>query len=416
MTRTILLHKIRKIERRGFLYYKRRIYLDKILPFVGTPMIKVITGMRRTGKSVLLRQIAEILKKRGEKTCLINMELMANHRLRDPVVLYRHIIQKNVSAVIIDEVQDITGWEEVTASLLAEGNTDIYISGSNAGILSTDLASRIAGRYIEFRVYPLGLEEFMQFRGSDAGTLEDEFWLYLKLGGMPGIHSMDLSSEVIYQYLNSVLDTVILNDVIIRNNIRSAALLESIFRFLADNIGSLYSAKRIADYLSSHGRKTSASTVIDYVKYMVDACALHDVKRFDLRGKRQLAYTGKAFLSDLSFRHTVSGYREGAVSGFLENIVFMELLRRGYSVSIGTVADSEIDFVAEKGDSTLYLQVAYLMVSEETINREFSSLEAIPDNYPKLVLSMDKSFPSRGGIKQVYLPEFLIHPDRFIQN
>jgi len=381
---------------------------------MGTPMIKVITGMRRTGKSVLLRQVAEVLKERGEKTCVINMELMANHRFRDPVVLYNHIREMNVSVVIIDEVQDISAWEEVTASLLAESGTDIYISGSNAGMLSTNLASRIAGRYIEFRVYPLGLEEFIQFRGSNAGSLEEEFWLYLKLGGMPGIHSMDLSSDVIYQYLNSIMDTVILNDVIIRNNIRSADLLESIFRYLADNIGSLYSGKRIADYLSSHGRKTSANTVIDYVKYMVDACALHDVKRFDLRGKRQLAYTSKAFLTDLSFRHTIFGYREGAVSGFLENIVFMELLRRGYSVNIGTVADREIDFVAEKGDSTLYLQVAYLLASEETLNREFSSLEAVPDNYPKVVLSMDKNITSRNGIKQVYLPEFLIHPDRII--
>lgn len=396
------------------MYYKRRMYLDRILPFMGTPMIKVITGMRRTGKSVLLRQINALLKERGEKTCLINMELMENHRFRDPVILYNHIRQMDVSAVLIDEVQDITGWEEVTASLLAEGETDIYISGSNASMLSTDLATRIAGRYIEFKVYPLGLEEFIQFRGNEAGSLEEEFWLYLKLGGMPGIHSMDLSAEVIYQYLNSVLDTVILNDVIIRNNIRSPALLESIFRFLADNIGSVYSGKRISDYLSSHGRKTTVNTVIDYVKYMVDACALHDVKRFDLRGKRQLAYTGKAFLTDISFRHTIFGYREGAVAGFLENIVFMELLRRGYSVYVGTIANKEIDFVAEKGDSTLYLQVAYLLAEEKTLKREFSILEAIPDNYPKLVLSMDKNIPPRNGIKQVYLPEFLIDPDRFI--
>ncbi len=396
------------------MYYKRRMYLDRILPFMGTPMIKVITGMRRTGKSVLLRQINALLKERGEKTCLINMELMENHRFRDPVILHNHIRQMDVSAVLIDEVQDITGWEEVTASLLAEGETDIYISGSNASMLSTDLATRIAGRYIEFKVYPLGLEEFIQFRGNEAGSLEEEFWLYLKLGGMPGIHSMDLSSEVIYQYLNSVLNTVILNDVIIRNNIRNAALLESIFRFLADNIGSVYSGKRISDYLSSHGRKTTVNTVIDYVKYMVDACALHDVKRFDLRGKRQLAYTGKAFLTDISFRHTIFGYREGAVAGFLENIVFMELLRRGYSVYVGTIANKEIDFVAEKGDSTLYLQVAYLLASEDTMKREFSILEAIPDNYPKLVLSMDKNIPPRKGIKQVYLPEFLIDPNRFI--
>ena len=378
------------------------------MPFIGAPMIKVITGMRRTGKSVLLRQVDELLRGQGEKTCFINMELMENHHLRDHAILYKHIKQIDPSVLIIDEVQDIAGWEEVTASLLAQGGIDIYLSGSNASMLSTDLASRIAGRYVEFKVYPLGLEEFIEFRGAEAGSLEEEFWLFLRLGGMPGIHSMDISSEVVSQYLSSILDTVILNDVVIRNGIRSAALLESIFRYLADNIGSLYSGKRISDYLCSHGRKTTPNTVIDYVKFLVNACALHDVNRFDLRGKKQLSYTGKAFLTDLSFRHTIFGYREGAISGFLENIVFMELLRRGYSVYIGTLADREIDFVAEKGDSTLYLQVAYLLASEETLNREFSALEAIQDNHPKMVLSMDRNIPGRNGIRQVYLPEFLI--------
>ncbi len=396
------------------MYYKRRIYLDRILPFIGTPMIKVITGMRRTGKSVLLRQIEKVLQQQGKKTCFINMEIIENFRFRDSILLYNHIKNLDVSAVIIDEVQDVVGWEEVTASLLAEGFTDIYLSGSNANILSTDLASKISGRFIEFRVYPLGLEEFIQFRDNEAKSLEEEFWLYLKLGGMPGIHSMDLSSEIVYQYLNSLLDTVILNDVIIRNNIRSAALLESVFRFLADNIGSIYSGKKISDFLGSHGRKTTANTVIDYVKFLVNACALHDVKRFDLRGKRQLVYSSKAFLTDLSFRHTIFGYREGAISGFLENIVFMELLRRGYSVFVGSIGDKEIDFVAEKGDSTIYIQVAYLLASENTLNREFSALEIIPDHYPKLVLSMDKNIPARNGIKQVYLPEFLINPERFL--
>ena len=378
------------------------------MPFIGAPMIKVITGMRRTGKSVLLRQVDELLRGQGEKTCFINMELMENHHLRDHAILYKHIKQIDPSVLIIDEVQDIAGWEEVTASLLAQGGIDIYLSGSNASMLSTDLASRIAGRYVEFKVYPLGLEEFIEFRGAEAGSLEEEFWLFLRLGGMPGIHSMDISSEVVSQYLSSILDTVILNDVVIRNGIRSAALLESIFRYLADNIGSLYSGKRISDYLCSHGRQTTPNTVIDYVKFLVNACALHDVNRFDLRGKKQLSYTGKAFLTDLSFRHTIFGYREGAISGFLENIVFMELLRRGYSVYIGTLADREIDFVSEKGDSTLYLQVAYLLASEETLNREFSALEAIQDNHPKMVLSMDRNIPGRNGIRQVYLPEFLI--------
>lgn len=291
---------------------------------------------------------------------------------------------------------------------------DIYISGSNAGMLTSDLTSKISGRYIELRVYPLGLEEFIQFRGDEAGLLEEEFWQYLKYGGMPGIHSMDLTAEVVYQYLKSVLDTVILNDVIIRNSVRNAALLESLLNFLSDNIGSLNSGKRISDHLNSLGRKTTVSTVIDYIQYLVNAFALHNVKRFDLREKRQLAYTGKVYLNDLSFRHAIFGYREGAISGFLENIVYMELLRRGYSVYIGNIADKEVDFVAEKGELTVYLQVAYLLASAETMEREFSCLEAIPDNYPKLVLSMDRNIPSRKGIKQVHIPEFLLNPEKYL--
>lgn len=382
---------------------------------MGTPLIKVITGMRRTGKSVFLRQVAEMLRERGDNTQLINMELMENHRFRDPVTLHRHIRKLKASAIIIDEVQDIENWEEVVASLLAEGGRDIYISGSNAAMLTSDLASKISGRYIELRIYPLGLAEYIQFRGDAAESPEEEFVNYLKFGGMPGIHAMELSEEVVYQYLQSVFDTVILNDVIIRNGVRNAALLESLVHFLADNIGSLYSGKSISDYLTSTGRKTTAGTVIEYIQYLVSAFALHNVKRFDLRGKRQLAYTGKAYLSDVSIRHSMLGYREGAISGFLENIVYMELLRRGYTVYAGNIAEREVDFMALKDSSTCYLQVAYLLASPETIEREFKALDMIPDNYPKMVLSIDKSIPPRKGIKQVYIPDFLMDPEGYLR-
>ncbi len=396
-------------------YHKRKIYQDRLEPFIGAPLIKVITGMRRTGKSVFLRQVSDILLDRGENPLLINMELMENHRFRDLGVLHEHITRLDPSAVIIDEVQDIENWEELAASLLAEGGMDIYLSGSNAGMLTSDLASKISGRYVQLRIYPLGLAEYIQFRGDDAGHLEDVFQEYLRFGGMPGIHSMELKEEVIYQYLKSVLDTVVLNDVIIRNGVRNAALLESVLDFLADNIGSLYTGKSIADYLTSAGRKTTAGTVIEYVSFLVNAFALHHVKRFDLRGKRQLAYTGKAYLNDLSFRHAIFGYRGGAVSGFLENIVYMELLRRNYAVYVGSLADREVDFVAEKDGNTFYLQVAYLLASPETVEREFSALRTIPDNYPKMVLSMDRNIPSRTGINQIYIPDFLIDPNKYLR-
>ena len=365
--------------------------------------------MRRVGKSVFLRQVTDLIEARGGNPLYLNMELIENHRFREMDVLYRYIREfPDLSALLIDEVQDIKGWEELVASLLAEGGIDIYISGSNAGMLASELASSISGRYVELHIYPLGLAEFMQFRGEDSGSLPEEFGLFLRLGGMPGIHSMQLTTEVVYQYLGSVMDTVILNDVIMRNSIRSIPLLESVFSFLVDNVGSLHSGKSIADYMRSHGRTTTAGTVIDYIRNLADAYAIYNLKRFDIRGKKLLSYTKKAYLSDLSFRHALFGFRDGAISGFLENIVCLELMRRDYTVFVGESGNREIDFIAEKGDETVYVQVAYHLASPDTIEREFSVLESIRDNYPKIVLSMDRDFPSRNGISHAYLPEFLV--------
>lgn len=390
------------------MYYKRRIYLERIQPFIDAPLIKVITGMRRVGKSVFLKQVTDLIRARGGTPLYLNMELIDNQRFRDMDVLYRYIKEfPELSALLIDEVQDIRGWEKLTASLLAEGGMDIYISGSNAGMLASELASSISGRYVELHIYPLGLAEFMQFRGEGSGSLQEEFELYLRLGGMPGIHSMQLTTEVVYQYLGSVMDTVILNGVIKRNSIRSVPLLESVLSFLADNVGSLYSGKSIADYMRSCGRTTTAGTVIEYIRNLADAYAIYKVKRFDLRGKKLLSYSEKAFLSDLSFRHALFGYRDGAISGFLENIVCLELLRRNFTVFAGESGNKEIDFIAEKGDETVYIQVAYHLASPDTIEREISALESIKDNYPKMVLSMDREFPSRSGIRHAYLPEYL---------
>jgi len=392
------------------LHYKRSLYLDRIRPFIGSPVVKVITGMRRVGKSVFLGQVADMVRSINPETKIlsINMELMENRQYRDGMLLHRMITDQGTGmALFLDEVQDITGWEEVVSSLLARGGIDVYITGSNAQMLSSELATKIAGRYVEFQIYPLGLSEFIEFRGDGAGSLEEEFHLYLRFGGMPALHSMQLSWEVICQYLQSVKDTVLLNDVISRNSIRNIPLLESVFAFLADNIGSLFSAKRIADYLGSLGRSTSVNTVIDFIRYLSDAFAFHHVRRYDLRGRKQLEYTGKAFLNDLSFRHALFGYGEGDISGFLENIIYMELRRRGYTVFIGQLDGKEIDFIAHRGDETIYIQVTYLLASEETARREFSPLISIKDNYPKMVLSMDRDFPSRKGILQIYIPEFL---------
>lgn len=391
-------------------------YLERIKPFITAPVVKVITGMRRVGKSVFLRQIAELVQSenRSAHTIFINMELLENRKYRNPLILHDLVTgRKGDVILLIDEVQEIESWETMVASLLARGGIDIYLTGSNAGIFTTEIATKISGRYIEFHLHPLGLSEFIEFRADDAGSLEDEFGSYLRFGGMPALHSMELNTEIAYQYLSSVFDTVMLNDVVARNNVRNIPLLESLFAFIADNIGSLYSAKKIADYLSSLGRSSSVNTVVDYLYYLREAYAIHHVSRYDIKGKRKLEYTGKAFLTDLAFRHAMYGFRDGDIAGFLENIVFMELLRRGYSVHVGCIGTKEVDFIATRNDEIIYIQVTYLLASRTTVEREFSVLDSVKDNYPKYVLSMDQDFPSRNGIKQMYIPRFLIgrgHP------
>ena len=336
------------------------------------------------------------------------MELLENRKYRDGQVLHDLVTEKKSEVTLfIDEIQEIESWEAVIASLLARDGIDIYLTGSNAGVFTSEIATKISGRYVQIHLHPLGLSEFIEFRADDAESLDNEFSKFLRFGGMPALHSMELSIEVAYQYLSSVFDTVMLNDVISRNNVRNIPLPESLFAFLADNIGSLYSAKKIADYLKLLGRSTSVNTVVDYLRYLREAYAIHHVNRYDIRGKRKLEYTGKAFLTDLAFRHAIYGYRDGDIPGFLENIVLMELLRRGYSVDVGSIETKEVDFVARRNDEVNYVQVAYLLASEKTIEREFSVLERISDNHPKIVLSMDRDFPSRNGIKQMYIPEFL---------
>jgi hypothetical protein len=400
--------------------YKRNIYLHRITPFIGKPVIKIITGMRRVGKSCFLKQlIAHIQHTYGTdpKNILyidkesLEFEDIRTYRDLDAFIAesFREISGKKY--VFIDEVQEITKWEKAIASLAKQGNADIYLTGSNAHLFSSELATLLSGRYIEFPMYSLGFDEFLQFRGDKAASREQEFHHFLRFGGLPAIHHFPLEETIIYQYTSAIYNTILLKDIIARHNVRNAPLLENISRFVFDNIGNIFSAKKIADYLKSQRIRVGVETVQKYLAYFIEALVLYKVPRYDLKGKRLLEVHEKYYLTDPGMRHALLGYREADISGVLENVVFLELKRRGYRVWVGKYDNSEIDFVVTKEREKIYIQVAYLLATPKVVQREFSVLQKIHDNYPKYVLSLDSAFGhDLDGIKRLNIIDFLMQP------
>lgn len=397
--------------------FERALYFEKIRPFIDKPVIKLITGMRRCGKSSFFKLLIEYLRGQGNKDShiiYISMELMEFSFIKDHRILYDHIVKKlpkgkKKKYLFIDEVQEIPGWEKAVNSILAEGLADIYLTGSNCRLFSSEFATLLTGRYVELPMLPLSFAEFLTFRQFKGGDLDNEFAKYIKYGGLPGIHHFELEDEVVYQYVDSIFSTILLKDVVARHNIRDVFLLKKIASFLFDNCGNLTSAKRIADFLKAEKIKTTLDTVQNYISYLCDAFLFYTCKRYDIKGKRHLELSEKFYSADPGIRHSILGYREADIAGILENLVYLELLRRGYAVNTGKFNSLEVDFVAQKNDELLYVQVAYLLQSDTTENREFGVLEKIADNFPKIVLTMDKFFSKgRNGIKRVYLPDFFL--------
>lgn len=397
--------------------YKRHLYLNKISSFINKPIIKVITGMRRVGKSYFIRQIIEKIEDQNideQHILYINKELFEFNFIRDYKDLYQYVDNKfsHVSGqkyIFIDEVLEILNWEKTIASLFAKEDVDIYITGSNAHLFSSELATLISGRYIEFPIYSLSFEEFLQFRGENREDNSKEFLKYLKFGGFPAIHHFDLNEELIYQYINSLYNTIVLKDIIKRNKVRNVQLLENIIQYAFDNIGNIFSARKVSDFLKSQKLKVGIETVQNYLSYLMSTFMLYKVPRYDIKGKRRLEIHEKYFLGNIGLRHALLGYREGDISGILENVVFLELKRRGYKVFVGKLNNKEIDFIAERENEKIYLQVTYLLSTRETVEREFSILQSIPDNYPKYVISMDTAFgEDLKGIKRVNIIDFLL--------
>jgi len=402
--------------------YKRNLYLKKIIPLINTPVIKVITGMRRAGKSCLMKLVMDELTERqvdSGRIVYISKESLEYDFIRNYKDLYSFVKKKFKSVkgwkyLFIDEIQEIDSWEKAIASFFSEGDVDICLTGSNANLLSSEIATLLSGRYIEIQVYTLGFDEFLTFRNSARQNLYADFSDYLKFGGFPALHHFPMNETVVYPYIASIYDTILLKDVIRRNNIRNVRLLEDITSYIFDNTGNIFSSKKVSDFLKSQKISVGIETVQNYISHLASAYALHKASRYDIKGKRVLELHEKYYPADIGLRHALLGYREGDISGVLENIVFLELKRRGYQVHIGKFGDTEIDFIAEKEKSRIYIQVAYLLASEKTIDREFSPLLHMPDNYPKYVLSMDQFFGSDVmGIKRLNIIDFLLSAEEF---
>jgi predicted AAA+ superfamily ATPase len=397
---------------------RRERYLKQIEPFIGKPIIKVITGIRRCGKSTFLKMICNSLTEQGVNPVnliLINMDslefdFIRNYHDLNKYVKTRIVKIKKPVYLFIDEIQEIEGWEKAVAGFLADSMADLFITGSNSRLLSSELATHISGRYVELRMYPLTFSEFLQFReGKGSEHVEEEFGLFMKYGGFPGIHHMEYNDEVIEQYVNSLYNTILLKDVVAKNNIRDIMLLEKIAKFTADNCGNITSSKKIADFLKSQKSGGSVDTVQNYLYMLTAAFIFSKVNRFDIKGKRLLEIHEKYYTGDIGLKHVLLGYKTGDISGHLENIVYLELLGRGFKVEIGKYQDLEIDFIATKGNERTYIQVAYLLHDQKTIEREYRALEKIEDNYPKLVLSLDKyQDANRAGIQWKNLIGYLI--------
>lgn len=395
----------------------REAYISQIVPLIDKNLIKVLTGVRRSGKTVLLSQIQDYLLKNGRsKSQIINISLESkkNKKFKDGDVLYEYLISAceklNAKAYIfLDEIQIVSGWEEVVSSLLVDIDCDIYITGSNSKLLSGELATLIAGRYIQIHVYPFTLSEAKQMLEQNGKFKSDEvlFQDYLKYGGLPMRFSLEeISLEA---YLSDTYDAIVVKDIIQRNNIKDTNLLNMILAFLMDNIANPFSARSIVAALKQEGINTTVETVIAYIDYIKKAMVVYSAQRYDIKGKKLLTTNEKYYTVDLGLRNCVKASGEIDYNKLYENIIYLELLYRGYDVKVGKTDDYEIDFVAYKGSDTLYVQVCYLLASTETVEREFGNLERIKDNYPKYVISGDLPDFSRNGIKHYNIIKFLLN-------
>lgn len=391
--------------------FKRQEYLDKILSYVGNRLIKVFVGQRRSGKSYILRQLATYFSENGvdpKNIFFVNCEFTAfdflktSENLNDLFNLYlREVKPKGRVYLFIDEVQNIDGWEHFVNSYSQDYSAEyeLFISGSNSKMLSGELSTLLAGRYVDFVVFPFSYLEYLGI--SNKENNKANYLEYMQGSGMPELFHLS-QQEVKRNYISALKDTVLLRDIIQRQNIKEAKLLEDIFVYLVNNASNLISIRNITNYFKSNGRKTSYDTVATYISYIEDTFLAHKAERFQIKGKETIAGNCKYYMNDLCFNNFLyQGFGYG-IGYKLENLIYLDLLRAGYQIYVGSIRNKEVDFVAIKGDRTIYLQSTYLLIDKETIDREYASLEAIEDNYEKIVVSLDDiQLPTKEGIKHI---------------
>jgi len=393
-------------------YQKRPYYIDKIRPFIGSDLIKVIIGQRRVGKSYILLQLMDEIRAQDKKANIVyinkeenEFEAVANYR---DLIVYaeKRAVEGASNYLFIDEIQDIENFEKALRHLAAKKTFDLYCTGSNAKLLSSEIATGLSGRYIEITVHTLSYPEFLDFQKLEAS--EKTLLQYIRYGGLPYIANLRLSDEIVYGYLQSIYNTIILKDVVARFKIRNVNFLNRLLEYLADTIGSLVSANRISDFLKSQKIKTTPNIVLDYLSYLSSSFIIHEVNRADIRGKKIFEINEKYYWEDLGLRNSLVGYKTTEIGQMLENLVFSHLSRLGFKINVGQLEDKEIDFVAEKDGRKIYVQVAYLIGDQAVKDREFGNLLSIGDNYPKMVVSMDRLVgEDYQGIKHYNIVDFL---------
>lgn len=403
---------------------ERKEYLNKLIGWKDEQVIKVVTGIRRSGKSTLLEQYKDYLTANGilaNQIVSVNFEELENEKFLDYKVLYEYLVGKikkdKITYFFLDEIQKVKGFEKVIDSLYVKKNTDIYITGSNSYLLSGELATLLSGRYVEIEILPFSFTEYVQARG--ATDFEKLFADYIKFGSFPYIATMSDPHEKAGVYMEGIYNTIILKDIEERQSRKSTenysrkvndmSLLKNISKYLASVVGNPVSAKKITDYIISSGRKVSQNTVDDYLQALTDAFVFYYVDRYDINGKQLLKQFGKYYIADLGLRRYLISKREYDLGAELENVVYLELLRRGNNVNVGKFGLLEVDFVAKKGDFVQYIQVSASLESKETFERELAPLKGINDNYPKIVLTLDKySVGNYAGIEVKNVIEWLL--------
>jgi predicted AAA+ superfamily ATPase len=402
---------------------KRDKYMEQIRPLIGKPFIKIISGLRRSGKSTILRLLKEKLSATTDEAHIIYLNLEDfefttgfNAKKLNTLVTKR-IKDKKLHYILLDEIQIVPEWERVVNSLFATKPVDIYLTGSNSRLLSSELATFLAGRYVEIMVRPLSFAEYLDFKKETGGkaveNIKNAVWDYIELGGFPAVHSADIDRETARRVVNDIYASVLLRDTIQRYHIRNIDFLERLLRYLFDNTGNLFSAKNVTDYMKNLKRKVDVETIYNYINALESAFIVRKVPRYDIRGKELLNFREKYYPGDISLSYAALGFDLKRISGIIESIIFTELERRGFTVYVGKLNDQEVDFVGIRAGEKIYVQASYLLGdSKETIAREFGPLKKIDDNFPKYVISLDERWSdSVDGIRRLHLADFLLeHP------